>query len=139
GDGVDGTQFLKLPVLDNLLVDGDRTLVLRLDSPKGCAVLGDPAEAALTIFDNDQPVAPPPTFTVGGAVSGLQGPGLVLRDGLSGETVAVSSNGSFAFPASRADKTGYDVRVDSQPTNPIQVCTVAGGSGTVSGANVTSI
>ncbi len=139
GDGVSGTQFLKIPVLDNLIVDGDRTVSLRLSSPKGCAVLGDPAEASLTIFDNDQPVAPPPTFTVGGTVSGLLGSGLVLRDVLQQETVAVTGNGPFAFPTPRLDRTEYDVRVDVQPSNPLQACSVLNGTGTLSGGNAGNI
>ena len=76
------------------------------------------------------------TFTVGGTVSGLTGKGLVLQDGTA--TVAVTAQGSFAFPPT-ASGSAYDVTVAMQPTAPSQICTVAGGTGTVGGTNLTSV
>lgn len=77
-------------------------------------------------------------FTVGGSVSGLTGSGLILQNN-GGSDLAVSANGSFAFAASLADGTSYNVTVLSQPSNPGQICTVANGSGKIAGGNVTNI
>src|SRR6266705_3458160 len=75
------------------------------------------------------------TFTVGGTVSGHNGTGLTLR--LNGTTnLAVAGNGPYAFGAI-ADGSAYSVAVFVQPIG--QTCTVANGSGTLAGANVTNI
>ena len=76
------------------------------------------------------------TFTVGGTVTGLAGHGLVLQNGTA--TVAVTAQGSFAFPPIASGST-YDVTVATQPTGPSQLCTVTAGTGTVGGANVTTV
>src|SRR5436309_2755770 len=75
------------------------------------------------------------TFTVGGTVSGHNGTGLTLR--LNGTTnLAVAGNGPYAFGAI-ADGSAYSVAVFVQPIG--QTCTVANGSGTLAGANVTNV
>jgi hypothetical protein len=68
-------------------------------------------------------------------VSGHNGTGLTLR--LNGTTnLAVAGNGPYAFGAI-ADGSAYSVAVFVQPIG--QTCTVANGSGTLAGANVTNI
>jgi len=138
-DGESGERAVRIPLVRDDVSEPDETLTLVLSDPAGCAGLGTVTSTTLTILDDDRPVSGPGHFTIGGTVSGLSGTGLVLRDALGGETLAVTGNGSFAFPTPRLDATGYDVRVQTQPTNPIQVCTVANGSGTLTGADVTNI
>ncbi len=78
------------------------------------------------------------TYTVGGAVSGLAGNGLALR--LNGGTAfAITGNGSFTLPGLLADGSSYAVTIATQPSGPNQVCTIANGSGTISGAAVTNV
>ncbi len=80
---------------------------------------------------------PPPTYTIGGMISGLSGSGLVLQNnGSSG--LSVSGNGPFTFSAGVNGGSSYNVTVRTQPSNPTQSCTVSDGSGTAN-ANVTSI
>jgi 6-phosphogluconolactonase len=76
--------------------------------------------------------------TLGGTVSGLSGTGLVLSDN-NYSNIAISQNGTFAFPTPLSAGAGYSVKVVTQPRNPTQVCDVANGSGTVSGGTVTDI
>jgi len=64
-------------------------------------------------------------FAIGGTVSGVPGPGLVLRNN-GGDSTAISADGTFAFNTKVSG--GYDVTVFSQPSNGS--CSVAGGSGT---------
>jgi hypothetical protein len=79
----------------------------------------------------------PASYRVAGSVSGLAGTGLVLQNN-AGDDVTVSPGApSFSFPTALADGTQYAVTVKTQPRSPWQTCTVAGGSGTVAGANVT--
>lgn len=82
--------------------------------------------------------ATPTSYTIGGNVSGLAGSGLVLRNN-GGDSLAISGNGAFTFPASAANGAGYSVTVQTQPANPGQTCSVTNGTGTASGANVTNI
>lgn len=78
------------------------------------------------------------TFTVGGTVSGLEGSGLVLQ--INGaDDLSISRNGEFTFGAPLADGSAYAVSVKSQPSNPAQICTVANGTGTLDGADVTAV
>jgi predicted transcriptional regulator len=76
-------------------------------------------------------------YTIGGTVSGLVGTGLVLQDNGS-DNLTVTTNGTFAFATSIASGGAYAVTVLQSPTAPSQTCTVTNGSGTVTGANVTS-
>ena len=79
------------------------------------------------------------TYSVGGTVSGLAGSGLVLQNN-GGDDLAVPANStSFIFATNVADSGAYNVTVKTQPTTPDQVCVVGNSSGSVSGANVTTV
>jgi large repetitive protein len=77
-------------------------------------------------------------FAVGGTVTGLAGPGLVLRNN-GGDDLALVGDGTFAFATPVASGEAYEVTVAQQPNAPAQKCTVASGSGTVSDGPVTSV
>ncbi len=87
---------------------------------------------------------PPPSspsqsgLTIGGAVSGLAGSGLVLQNNGAGN-LTVASDGSFTFAETASTGAAYNVTVLTQPTSPAQTCTVANGSGAVGNANITNI
>jgi len=76
-----------------------------------------------------------PTYTVGGTVTGLSGTLLLQNNG--GDDLTITSDGPFTFSTALKDGSGYNVTVAAQPTG--QICTVANGSGTISGADVTNI
>ncbi|MGE5184723.1 MAG: hypothetical protein ACM31C_21775 [Acidobacteriota bacterium] len=78
------------------------------------------------------PDSPPGTATIGGAITGLTGTGLVLRDN-GGDDLAVLADGGFAFATPVALGSAYAVTVGVQPTNPSQDCTISGGTGVASG------
>jgi 6-phosphogluconolactonase len=77
------------------------------------------------------------TVTVGGAVAGLTGTGLVLQDN-AGDSLPVSGNGNFTFATALNTGAAYAVTVSTQPSGPAQYCRVTAGTGTAS-ANVTSV
>jgi hypothetical protein len=77
-------------------------------------------------------------FTIGGAVSGLSGSGLVLRNN-GGDDLAICADGSFIFANALTDGSDYAVTVLTQPTDLSGICSVSNGSGTVAGADVTDV
>jgi YVTN family beta-propeller protein len=87
--------------------------------------------------NTSSPDAPtPPTFAIGGTVTGLNAANtLVLANG--SDMLAVTSDGAFSFPSRVADGSAYAVSIVTQPAG--QACVIAGASGTVSGADVTTI
>jgi uncharacterized delta-60 repeat protein len=137
-DGDQGRRFMTIPVVNNKVVDGTRTVTLFLSDARGCAALGAPARATLSIIDDDASIAPT-QFRIGGTISGLVGTGLVLNELFSGSTLAPNANGAFSFPAQRLDHTNYDVRVATQPGNPAQNCSISNGTGLIAGADITNI
>jgi 6-phosphogluconolactonase (cycloisomerase 2 family) len=79
-------------------------------------------------------------YLVGGSVTGLSGSGLVLSNN-GGDDLAVSANGHFSFATALAVGATYRVSVLTQPSNPIQNCTLTNGTarGTVGAAEVTTV
>ena len=78
-----------------------------------------------------------PTYTIGGTVSGLiTGRSVTLLDN-GGDSLTVTTNGTFTFKTALATGAAYKVTVGTQPTG--ETCTVTGGSGTVGTTNVTTV
>jgi hypothetical protein len=77
-------------------------------------------------------------FSIGGSVSNMTGSGLVLQNN-GADDLAIASNGSFTFATSLPTGTPYNVTVAVQPSNPVQVCSVANGAGVVNGADVATV
>jgi 6-phosphogluconolactonase (cycloisomerase 2 family) len=82
--------------------------------------------------------APPAQYTIGGTVSGLAGSGLALQNNGAG-SLAVATNGTFAFTSAVPSATAYAVTVSAQPATPSQTCSVVNGSGTVGASSVSNI
>ena len=77
-------------------------------------------------------------YTIRGTVSGLQGSGFVLQNNL-GDDVGVQTDGGFAFPTQLPSGSAYSVTVKTQPTAPLQSCSVQSGAGTVADRDVDNI
>jgi Galactose oxidase, central domain/Kelch motif len=79
------------------------------------------------------------TATIGGQITGLlQGASVILQNN-GGDALTVTANGTFTFKTPVTGPTdAYAVTVNAQPTNPNELCTVTGGSGTAS-ANVDTV
>lgn len=139
GEGDTTPRALEVTVLPDTLAEPDETVDVQLSDAGGCAVVGSPSSAVVTIPDDDQPVVAPQAFTVGGTVVGLVGEGLVLEDHHS-LFLRITDNGPSIFadlptPSGEA----YEVRVFNQPFDPVQACTVTNGTGTFSDSNVTDV
>ena len=80
------------------------------------------------------------THTVGGTVTGLAFNSQVKLSNNGGDTIFVTSNGSFAFDAPVASGAAYAVTVAGNPQSPVaQTCTVSSGTGSMGAADVTSV
>ena len=77
----------------------------------------------------------PALYTVGGTLSGLNGT-VVLQDN-SADNLTLTANGSFTFATALSTGSPFDVTVLTQPTG--QLCAVMGPTGTINGANVTTV
>jgi hypothetical protein len=80
----------------------------------------------------------PPTYSIGGTVTGLTGSGLVLQTN-AGDLAAVSAAGAFTFANQLGGGAAYVVTVKTQPSAPAQNCIVTNGSGTVGTTNITTV
>ncbi len=113
----------------------------------GPVSLQAPGVVAVTQPYRLEDFAPSPRFTVGGTVTGMVGAGLELELAAEGPpgtpattTLRRSGNGPFTFTfPTLVGGNPYQVRVKTQPANPVQVCTVANASGTIADANVTNV
>ena len=140
GDHDTSPRVVEIPIREDRTVESPEDFTVSL-SHVHCATLGSQRAATVTILDDDQPPAgaggsTSPAFTVGGIVDGLAGAGLVLVD--QAAQVHVAASGSFTFPGTFPAGSAYDVRVQAQPANPDQVCSVVDGTGTVD-ADVTNV
>lgn len=158
GGTVSGLGAGKTVTLQNLATDdltltanGNFVFVTRMDSgvayavtvktqPSGqrCSVLQGTGTATANVSNvqvrcENLPAA---TYTVGGAVTGLNGGTLVLQNN-GGDALSITSNGGFTFATAVAGGAAYAVTVRTQPVG--QSCTVRNGAGTVAAANVGSV
>lgn len=85
------------------------------------------------------PPPPPAQYAISGTVANLAGSssGLVLQNN-GKDDLPVNANGNFKFATTITSGTPFNVTVLTQPTSPVQQCTVANGSGTAM-ANVNSV
>ena|GEM_PF-1703969 len=76
--------------------------------------------------------------SVGGAVIGLFGTGLKLKNNGADE-ITIAKSGAFTFPTQVATGSAYAVTVSGQPTSPAQSCSVQNGAGTMGTADVVNV
>jgi len=124
----------------NRLIDGATYSVVVRTQPSGqnCIVRNSTGTISSADATNIEVACSSNGFTIGGAVSGLAGAGLVLQLN-RGNNRSIVSSGPFAFATTVQNGAGYEVTVLTQPKNPAQQCTVGNGSGTVSGSNVANV
>jgi hypothetical protein len=77
-------------------------------------------------------------FTIGGAVSGLAGSGLILQNN-GRDDLAITADGSFIFTTRLTSGAAYNVSIAVQPLNPSQTCVVANGAGAIGNVDVTNV
>jgi hypothetical protein len=78
-------------------------------------------------------------YLLSGSVEGLQGEGLTVVNGGTGESLELSENGPFAFSEPLAEGDSYAISVQQQPSSPSQQCSLVNASGSVDGAAIPEI
>ena len=101
-----------------------------VDAGNGTITNTDVTTVAVTCTTN--------SYTIGGTVVGLAGSGLALRNN-GGDDLPIAADGSFTFTTPVPSGETFEVTVATQPTNLWQTCTVAGGAGSVTSADITSV
>ena len=122
------------------LADGSTYAVTVLTQPTGqtCAVsngTGTVSGASVTTVTVTCGDIGAGTFTIGGTVTGLSGTLVLQNNGW--DDLTLDADGAFTFATALADASTYEVTVQTQPDG--QTCTASDGSGTLSGANVTTV
>lgn len=100
------------------------------------------AMTAYTTTFGGQNVAIEPSavgYTVGGAVTGLLSGSSVELQNNGSNNLTVDANGPFTFSNLLPDGGSYNVTVSIQPAITDLICSVAQGSGTIDGANITDV
>ena len=96
-DGQATTSF-NVPIINDAIGEGDETIFITLSSPLGGAILGTPASAVLTIFDDDGGL--PPNVSIGGQIVEntlpLQGVSVTLV-GSQIATAVTDAGGNYNF------------------------------------------
>jgi N-acetylneuraminic acid mutarotase len=111
--------------------------VLTQPSGETCAPINGSGTGTVGPGSSVDMVCTYPSFTIGGAVSGLSaGQSVVLQDN-GGNATTISANGPFTFSTPVAYQSPYAVTVATQPVG--QSCSVSNGSGPAAAANVTNI
>lgn len=80
---------------------------------------------------------PTPTYTVGGAVTGLGNTPVVLQNNNGAETLSISTNTTYTFTTALTQGIAYNITVLTQPTG--YSCSVSNGAGTVGSQNIINI
>lgn len=151
--GLSGSVTLQNNSADDLVINANGSFTFSTELDDGAqysvSVLAQPTGQTCTVGDGDGTISGEdvtnvtidcvddevPTYSVGGTVSGLSGS--VTLQNNSADDLVINANGSFAFVTSLPDGDPYAVTVLIQPAG--QTCEVSNGTGTISGANITSV
>jgi hypothetical protein len=77
-------------------------------------------------------------FTIGGAITGLRGSGMILANN-GGDRFNPTSDGPFTFPTAVLSGSSYHVTVTNPPIGPLQFCRVRNDRGVVFESNITDV
>lgn len=102
-DQVSAPQTFTIPIVDDILVEGNQTVLLTLSAPTGGATLGAQATATLTIIDNDFAA---PTPMAGVSTNSIDFGNQVLATTSGTQTVTVTSNGNDSLNLTGASLGG---------------------------------
>ena len=132
-----GTFTFPTPV-----ASGQPYIVTVLTSPASpvtqtCTVSASSGNVAAAAIANVLVSCTTNAYPLGGTVVGLAPNDTVVLQDNAGDTLPITSNGTFTFATAVGSGSGFTVMVSSQPASPVaQTCVATNGSGTVTNAPV---
>jgi hypothetical protein len=105
---------------------------------QACSITNGSGSVANANIANVRVVCATSSFTVGGTVAALAGTGLSIALN-GGAPLPIGADGAFTFPGRWASGAAFSAAIHGQPAAPAQLCSIHGGSGTVTDRDVTSI
>jgi hypothetical protein len=110
-----------------------------LPTPLVCAVSGGAGTIATSDVKTIQVTCAPPTYTIGGTLTGvLAGDTVVLKDN-GGDALSLTTTGPFTFHTPLQAGAAYSVTA-ANPTTPTPItCNVTGGSGLMPASDLTTV
>lgn len=80
-----------------------------------------------------------PGLTIRGNLTGLASGNTVVLQNNDADPISLTTNSTFNFPRLLVSGATYNVTVRTQPTTPVQTCTVSQGTGTVGNSDVLNV
>jgi uncharacterized delta-60 repeat protein len=102
-DGELGQRIVEVPTLPNTAIGGNKTVLLQLVEPGGCAALGAQASAVLTIEDDEDANPPAPSGAGLDTTFGSNGKAVAANFGGSGTAMAVQADGKIVMTGGASD------------------------------------
>lgn len=132
---INGGPFVSTP---GAVSNGDSVVVRHTSAAVPLASVTTTLQVGALTADFVSTTAAPPSFTIGGMVTGLAGSGLVLQNN-GDDDLPIAANGDFTFATPLVDGSEYAVTVSAQPSGPSQTCSVTNDTATLAGSNVTDV
>ena len=102
-DGELGQRIVEVQTLPNTAIGGNKTVLLQLSEPGGCAALGAQAAAVLTIEDDEDPSPPAPSGAGLDTAFGSNGRAVAAGFGGTGTAMAVQPDGKTVVAGGASD------------------------------------
>lgn len=90
-------------------------------------------------IDNIEVICSTNQYFVGGVVTGLHADNVLVLQNNSADDLIIHNDGVFVFDTPMDDLSNYEVTILSQPSDPIQNCTLNQQNGSISGNDITNI
>ncbi|MGH8237431.1 MAG: Calx-beta domain-containing protein, partial [Steroidobacteraceae bacterium] len=100
GPGEDEPRVLEVPLALDAIAEPDKSLTVTLSDPRGCAALGSPATATLTILDDDRPEPEPPPSGID-ETFGTNGKATLTSFGGGDSDMALQADGKIVMVGGR--------------------------------------
>ncbi len=104
-----------------------------------CVVAGDSGTVSGSDVSDVVVICTTEQYTIGGSLTGLAVGNEVVLQNNSGDDLTVAANGNFTFATALDDESTFAVSVLTQPDTPKQTCVLSNDSGTLVGANITTV
>lgn len=79
------------------------------------------------------------SYFIGGMVTGLYSDNYMLLQNNGSDDLTITSVGAFVFNTPILDHQNFNISIQTQPVDPIQLCTVNNGNSSISGNDINNV